>query len=76
MSKVISDKFRGQKDALATANNVVRDWQAGKVKGTLAGSISIYIISQGTAKDAAMTPEYIEGYNEVLNYFAEFTRLS
>ena len=68
MSKVMSDRFHGQKDALATANNVVLDWQAGNVKGTLAGSLSIYIISRGTIKEADMTPEYIEGHNEVLNF--------
>lgn len=64
----MSDRFRGQRDALVTANNVVLDWQEGKVKGTLAGGIRCYIISESIVKDAHMTPEYIEGYNEVLNF--------
>ncbi|MCY4361114.1 MAG: hypothetical protein OXE42_02850 [Gammaproteobacteria bacterium] len=68
MSKVMNDRFHGQRDALVTANNVVLDWQAGKVKGTLAGHLRAYIVSTGIIKDAHMTPEYIEGYNEVLNF--------
>lgn len=67
-TKVISDRFRGGKDALITANNVVRDWLAGGVKGTLAGHIRVYLISAGTFKEDHMTPEYVEGFNEVLNF--------
>ena len=67
--KVLNDRFRGQRDALATANNVVLDWQAGKVEGTLAGHLRVYIVSAGTFKDDHMTPEYIEGFKEVLNFW-------
>lgn len=63
----MNDRFRGQWDALAAANDVLRDWLDGTVKGTLAGHTRACIISAGAIKDG-VTPEYIEGYNEFLDY--------
>lgn len=68
MSKAISDRLQGGKDALAVANHIVRGQRAGEATWTLARSIWGCILPWSAGKDAPEASEYIEGYNEVL-YF-------
>ena len=63
----MSDKIQGQIDALKTVVKVMAEMAKGK--GTWKTKLEIVMIAEKQNWLADKSPEYIEGYNEVLHFF-------
>ena len=65
----MSDKIQGQIDAIKTALKIIITWEKGK--GTMKGKLELFMIGKRREWFLDKTPEYIEAYNDTLQFFID-----